>query len=152
MEHSILKDKIVGLAEAFLKEEYDGQYFIVSTDLSTAALCRLYIDGIEAVSFQVCRRLSRHLEGHLDENLWLGEKYKLEVSSPGADRPLSDARQYLKHVGRDAVVTEKSGNVVTGCIQSVGDSNIVIVTKNKKEVDLLHENIDNIKIEISFKR
>lgn len=152
MEHSVLKDKIVKLAEAFLKEEFDNQYFIVDMDLSASAMCRLYIDGVEAVSFQTCRKLSRHLESHLDENLWLGEKYRLEVSSPGADKALTDTRQFAKHVGRDAVVTEVSGNEETGTILSVDNSTIVLETKNKKEVQLLLKNIDNIKIEISFKR
>lgn len=152
MNIQTVEQKILQVAESFLNEEYDGTYFIVSNDLSADKLVRIYIDGEEGVSFQVCRRLSRHIESHLDEELWLGEKYKLEVSSPGIDRPLTDPRQFKKHIGRKATVKELSGNTQDGKILKLSEDVLVLETKNKKEISLQLANIENIKIEISFKK
>ena len=152
MNIQTVEQKIIQVAESFLNEEYDNQYFIVSNDLSADKLVRIYIDGIEGVSFQVCRRLSRHIESHLDEELWLGEKYKLEVSSPGIDRPLTDPRQFKKHVGRKVEVKELSGNVQDGKLIEVTASTLSLETKNKKQIKLQLTNVENMKIEISFKK
>ncbi len=151
MKNQTIEGKIIALAEAFLNEEYAGDYFIVSNDFSADKVVRFYIDGYEPVSFLICRRLSRHLESHLDENLWLGEKYKLEVSSPGADRPLTDPRQFKKHIGRKIKVKEVSGNTSEGKMTNIADGKLYLESKNKKEVQLDIANIEQVKIEISFK-
>lgn len=152
MEIDILKSKIGSLVEGFLKEDYEDAYFMVGMDLSASALCRVYIDGVEPVKYEVCRKLSRHLESYLDENLWLGEKYKLEVSSPGADKPLTDPRQFTKHVGRSCELQEVSGNIHAGKLIKVEEDQVTLETKNKKEIAITLENIESIKIVLSFKK
>jgi ribosome maturation factor RimP len=62
----------------------------------------------DAVSIQDCQRVSQDLGTLLDvdEELGaeLGEKYTLEVSSPGMDRPLRDERDYRRFEGRLAKI------------------------------------------------
>lgn len=61
-------------------------------------------DGI-AVSVDDCTRVSRALEGRLDVAPELaGDRYVLEVSSPGVERPLRTAAEWRRFVGRDASV------------------------------------------------
>lgn len=52
-----------------------------------------------------CARVSRALEGRLDESRVAGERYVLEVSSPGIERPLRTAAEWRRFVGQSAVVT-----------------------------------------------
>ena len=61
-------------------------------------------DG-EKVTVEDCARASRAIESKLDEGGVVAERYVLEVSSPGIERPLRNARDFRRFVGRDAVVT-----------------------------------------------
>jgi len=61
-------------------------------------------DG-KPVTVDDCARASRAIEAKLDEGNVLSEKYVLEVSSPGIERPLRHAADWRRFIGRDAVVT-----------------------------------------------
>ena len=60
-------------------------------------LVRLYIDHPEGVSLNLCERVTKLLPD-------VREKYALEVSSPGADRPLTKPEHFRRFVGRRARV------------------------------------------------
>jgi ribosome maturation factor RimP len=59
---------------------------------------RLFIDHPEGVTLALCERVS----GHLGE---YRERYALEVSSPGQDRPLTKPQHYTRFLGRRARVS-----------------------------------------------
>jgi ribosome maturation factor RimP len=61
-------------------------------------------DG-EKVTVEHCARASRAIEAKLDAQDFGGQRYVLEVSSPGIERPLRNAKDWKKFVGRTAVVT-----------------------------------------------
>ncbi len=61
-------------------------------------------DG-EKVTVDDCARASRAIEARLDEASYAGARYVLEVSSPGVERPLRNAADWRRFVGRDAVMT-----------------------------------------------
>ena len=61
-------------------------------------------DG-EKVTIDDCARASRALEARLEGDALVAEQYVLEVSSPGADRPLKSAADWRRFVGRHATVT-----------------------------------------------
>ena len=58
---------------------------------------RLFIDHPDGVTLALCERVS----GHLGE---YRERYALEVSSPGQDRPLTKPQHYTRFLGRRARV------------------------------------------------
>ncbi len=58
---------------------------------------RLFIDHPEGVSLGLCERVTRNLPE-------IREKYALEVSSPGTERPLSKPEHFRRFVGRTARV------------------------------------------------
>jgi ribosome maturation factor RimP len=55
-----------------------------------------------------CARVSRAVEARLEEARLVGERYVLEVSSPGIERPLRHARDWQRAVGQPAVVTAQA--------------------------------------------
>lgn len=61
-------------------------------------------DGTK-ISIEDCTRASRALEARLESAALVGEQYVLEVSSPGADRPLKSAADWTRFIGRHATVT-----------------------------------------------
>jgi ribosome maturation factor RimP len=58
---------------------------------------RLYIDHPGGVTLAVCERVSGQLTDYR-------ERYSLEVSSPGQDRPLTKPQHYTRFLGRHARV------------------------------------------------
>ena len=60
-------------------------------------LVRLFIDHPKGVSLDLCERVTGHLAS-------VRERYDLEVSSPGADRPLTKPEHFRRFIGRRARV------------------------------------------------
>jgi ribosome maturation factor RimP len=61
-------------------------------------------DG-EKVSVEDCARASRAIEARLDTTGMMGDRYVLEVSSPGVERPLRTAAEWRRFAGRRASVS-----------------------------------------------
>ena len=61
-------------------------------------------DG-ETVTVETCALASRAIEAKLDEENFGGRQYVLEVSSPGVERPLRNAKDWRRFIGSSAVVT-----------------------------------------------
>ena len=61
-------------------------------------------DG-EKVTVDDCAAASRVIEMRLDAEDFGGKRYVLEVSSPGIERPLRNAKDWKRFVGANAVVT-----------------------------------------------
>lgn len=58
----------------------------------------------EAVSVDQCAEVSRALEPWLDGSEAMPERYVLEVSSPGLNRPLNRSRDFERFAGRQVAV------------------------------------------------
>jgi ribosome maturation factor RimP len=58
---------------------------------------RLFIDHPDGVSLDLCERVTHHLND-------VRERYALEVSSPGTERPLSKPAHFRRFLGRRARV------------------------------------------------
>src|SRR6056297_3072959 len=56
-------------------------------------------DPVGGITVDDCASVSRGLESWLDEHEQLSDRYTLEVSSPGVDRPLVHARDYERFRG-----------------------------------------------------
>ena len=70
-------------------------------------------DG-EKITVDDCARASRAIEAKLDEGNMVGARYVLEVSSPGVERPLRNAADWKRFVGRDAVINSHPSDEVPG--------------------------------------
>lgn len=148
------------LAEKFQEEAYND-CFLVEMKLHQNNKLEIFIDSDSGITFQKCQRISRFLEEYIDEQSWLGEKYILEVSSPGIDRPLKFIRQYHRNIGRRVEVNMKDGTRQKGTLVASDESKITLeamVTKKqgkkkKKELvqtEILFENIAQTKVKITF--
>ena len=68
-------------------------------------LLRIYIDHEEGVTVDDCARVSHRVNGLLDVEDPVPGEYDLEVSSPGADRPLFVERDFARFAGAGLKVT-----------------------------------------------
>lgn len=66
---------------------------------------RVFVDKHGGMGLEDCQRLSERLEKKLDEGDVVPEHYILEVSSPGLDRVLKKARDFVREMGKMVDVT-----------------------------------------------
>jgi ribosome maturation factor RimP len=66
---------------------------VLLAEVVSGATLRLFIDHPEGVTLGLCERVSGQLNDYRD-------RYSLEVSSPGADRPLTKPAHFERFVGR----------------------------------------------------
>jgi ribosome maturation factor RimP len=84
---------------------------------------RLFIDYPEGVTLALCERVSGRLNDYR-------ERYALEVSSPGADRPLTKPQHYSRFLGAQARVRLREGRdghkSVTGELVGASEREVTI--------------------------
>lgn len=66
---------------------------------------RVFIDSDAGVDIEDCGKVSERLSEKLDELDPIPQAYFLEVSSPGAERPLKKEKDILQAVGKNVYVT-----------------------------------------------
>lgn len=103
------------------------------------------LPGKGGVSVDQCARVSRALEPWLDEHQDIPERYVLEISSPGVERPLTRRRDWERFKGELAVAKGKGfpegfGNRLEGEILGVEGEG------ESAEVGLLLDSGDRVKI------
>ena len=63
-------------------------------------MLRLYIDSDAGITIDDCTRVNHQVIGVLDVHDPIKEKYFLEISSPGLDRPLFTLAQFQRFLGK----------------------------------------------------
>jgi ribosome maturation factor RimP len=149
------------LEEKYTTDEAFADCFTVDLELKPGQKLYVFADSDSGMSFEKCQKLSRFLESHLDTNGWLGEKYLLEVSSPGIGRPFKFLRQYRNNLGRTVEVTLLDKSRQTGVLKDADENRIVIAQKvvekegNKKrevekEMEIAFPQIEKTVVKIAF--
>ncbi len=103
-----------------------------------SSLVRVYIDRTDGagISLDDCERVSRAIEAALDAEDLIGHEYRLEVSSPGFDRPLRTAAHFARFAGSEASIelaTPIEGRRrFKGRLGRVEDGNVMIEVDRKE--------------------
>lgn len=123
-ENAGLHARIRALADEAVSET---ELYIVEVEVrgqKGSRVIEVFVDADEGAGLDDIARLSRDLEFLLDtEDVVIG-RYTLNVSSPGAGRPLVLARQYRQHIGRPLKVTTETPdgpNARTGTLTAVAE-------------------------------
>lgn len=66
---------------------------------------RVYVDKEGGIDIDECGRISEYLSDRLDADDPIPDAYILEVSSPGAERPLKKPEDFRRAVGKDVYIT-----------------------------------------------
>ncbi|MFF8915809.1 ribosome maturation factor RimP [Streptomyces sp. NPDC015032] len=94
-------ERLRGLLEPLVSAEQLDLEEIEVSRAGRRRVLRIIVDSEEGVELDACAELSRAISEKLDETDAMGEgEYVLEVSSPGADRPLTEHRHYVRATGR----------------------------------------------------
>ncbi len=149
------------LEETINEELQNSSYFLVASAVNgDGSLIRFMLDGDEGIPIEECSRISRLLSRKIDEEE-LGDKpFRMEVSSPGVDLPLTNPRQFTKHIGRKVNVLtvsdkEFKGNLLSSNLEMIEVNKYLETKKGKpiktEKITMEMADIKEIKVLISFK-
>ena len=99
-----LEQKLQELLQGSVEDLGCGLWGIECQRVGRYLTVRLFIDKEGGVTVEDCADVSRQVSAVLDVEDPIADKYNLEVSSPGLDRPLFTLAQYTRYVGQDIVV------------------------------------------------
>jgi len=155
-------EKVTALLEDKFEEEKEiyHDFFIVDIKMATPNRMEVFIESDSNLYFQQLKRLNHYLQEHIDEAGWMGEKYTLDVSSPGIGA-LKIKRQYFKNIGRKVEIRLNEGKPESGKLLAVDEQSVTIeqektIKEGKKKIKQIVETVipfDNIKqtiVKISF--
>ena len=70
----------------------------------------VFVDTDDGISVARCTEISRRLIGLAVLDNLLGERYRLEVSSPGVERPLKTEREFRRKIGKELEILFVEGD------------------------------------------
>ncbi|RJX31136.1 MAG: ribosome maturation factor RimP [Desulfurivibrio sp.] len=128
-----LKEHIVAeverLIEPVLQEIFLELVEVQFRQEAVGWVLRVIIHKQGGTSVDDCARVSREVSHLLDVEDLIPQKYMLEVSSPGLDRPLKTEKDFLRNKGEKVKLTvEADGKHLTqvGIIQDVQDGMLLL--------------------------
>ncbi len=128
-----ITEKIYSLLEPLIE---GTDIFIVNIKVKPVNNIKVYLDADSGFSIDKCTMVNRKLYAQIEvEQMFPDGDFSLEVSSPGVDEPLLQARQYKKNIGRKVTVTDKEGVEKTGIMKDVNEDHIVLEIKGAKQKD-----------------
>lgn len=100
------------------------------------------------ITMDECARLNREVGGVLEQSGFFQERYVLDISSPGVDRPLVTKADFKRNIGCEARVFLKEAweDKMEHCgeIVAVGEADIVVNT-GKKTIHIPLDKINKAK-------
>jgi ribosome maturation factor RimP len=114
---------------------------------------QFFVDGQGDVTADLCAQISREISDLIDEKEPDVKSFRLEVSSPGVDRPLKYLFQYRKHINRKLKVEYEGENGIEkteGKLASVDDDGNITLLVKKEEIKININKITKANVLISF--
>ncbi|MFT5514084.1 MAG: ribosome maturation factor RimP [Rhodothermales bacterium] len=124
------------------------EVYIVDIEIKGSAGTRLvevFLDSDNGVKVGELARISREVGFLMESEEIMSGPYRLDVSSPGAERPLRLMRQYAKHIGRTLAVKMQGGEEVRGLLSRAEDG-VVTLEVDKAETALAFDRIQEAKV------
>jgi ribosome maturation factor RimP len=113
-------------------------------------LVQAFVDTDSGITIDECANISREFARHLDQSNLIQTSYRLEVSSPGIDKPMRLLRQYQKNVGRRFKVTYEGAGPFQGKLQGVRGEVLDFLTDTGAVVSIDFSKIIESKVELPW--
>ncbi|GFE21739.1 MULTISPECIES: ribosome maturation factor RimP [Streptomyces] len=151
-------ERLRGLLEPLIAARDLDLEEIEVTPAGKRRVLRIVVDSDEGVQLDECAALSREASEVLDDSdVMGGAPYTLEVTSPGADRPLTELRHYRRAVGRLIKAQLHEGGELVARITAVDESGLdleVPGVKGRKPTArrVSFDEIAKARVELEFNR
>ena len=140
---NIIKEETENIGYLFIEIDFRGD--------SRNHILEIYIDNEVGVTTVDCARVSRAIGDIIEEEGLIESKYRLDVSSPGIDRPLKYIQQFKRNIGRSFELQLEDNNdlKLLGKLLELDDDDLKF--QIKKEVRVINiKNIKSAKVLVRF--
>ena len=108
---------------------------------------RIIVDGIKSVDLDTTAYIAKKIRNSESLNKYLPEDFRLEVSSPGIDSPLTHPFQYKKNIGRQLKIKESStSNEIKAKLTQVLEDGIIATDNKGKTIKFKFDEIESATI------
>jgi ribosome maturation factor RimP len=148
----IIKENIVRISNEIAEKL---NFFVIDINFrgdNRKKIIEVFVDSKKNIDADNLAEISREINSIIEEQDIIQQAYRLDVSTPGVDRPLKFLKQFPKHINRNFEVTYKTGDesrTITGKLLSVEREELTFLF-DKKEILIQFKNITTAKVIISF--
>jgi len=148
-----IENAVFEIGETYLNEI--GGY-ILEVNLKGARGSRkveIIADTEKGITLDELTDISKKIEQGLDTTELFSEKYTLEVTSPGLDRPLETARDFRRRIDRDVQIEHtmlEPGEPIVGTITDVSEDDVTVKTEDKGELVVPLNQIIKAKLQLDW--
>ena len=147
-----IEDKLYTLIQALCDEE---NIYLEEVSLHGGGRKRLVeviVDTESGITLSQCQGLSKKISDiFFRKDMFQGD-YRLEVSSPGADKPLEKSYEYRRSIGKDLIVNYRTGGEIqsiTGQLKSF-DGDTITLQQKKEDISVSISDIEEAKIKLKW--
>lgn len=131
----------------------DTDLFVVGVEVrgfQGSRVVQVTLDSDAGAGLDELAEASRRLSFLLDTEDVVKGRYRLDVTSPGADEPLHLPRQFPRNIGRTLEVRFRgegeTDETATGELTSATDTAITLATDDGKQIDIVHDAIREARV------
>lgn len=128
---ALLTERVRSLAEPVLGR-HEAELVELAVKRGPTYLVRLTVDREDGIDLATCAKVSQELARLMDADDPIPGHYTLEVTSPGADRPLRTERDFRRNIGRTVRIATEGGDI-EGTIDGVEPERVQVGTKQGSE-------------------
>lgn len=145
-------DRIGRMAETFVNELGAELLEVKIGSTKRGKHIVLIVDAVGGIAIETCSKITKRLRRSLYEENYAESNFKIEVSSPGVDRPLVSEDDFRRKTGRKIELWHDEANIaspVEGVIKSIERNFLLLEEKgitNKISLDKIDKGL--LKIEI----
>lgn len=124
-----LDDRVRALADAACSA-HDAECLGVEVKRGRTSLVKVTIDREEGIDLDCCAKISNQISRMLDADDPIPFAYTLEVTTPGADRPLKAPREFQRNLGRPLrILTDAGRSTTEGVLVAVDEDAVTLKTE-----------------------
>ncbi|MEC0240491.1 ribosome maturation factor RimP [Paenibacillus dokdonensis] len=153
MSTTKIKEIVEEMVQSFMDEHNFELVDVEYVKEGSNYFLRVYVDKEGGIDIDDCGMVSEYLSQKLDENDPIPTAYFLEVSSPGAERPLKKSEDVAKAVGKDVFVTVYEA--VDGLKEFEGrllsfENEELVISAGKKQYTIPYAKVASARLAIIF--
>ena len=146
-----LKENIVQIAEEITSSSGFFLIDIVLRGTERNRVIEVFVDGEKNITAKNCAEISRKLNEIFEEKELIKAAYRLDVSSPGIERPLLYLKQYSKHINRKFEIAYNYGDEkkkLKGTLIKIEGEYLTFLTNKEQAINF--KEIINAKVLVNF--
>ena len=153
MSTSNIITAVQAIVQPFLDEHHFELVDIEYVKEGSNWFLRIFVDKDGGIDIDECGRISEFVSEQLDKHDPIADAYFLEVSSPGAERPLKKPADVHKAVGKHVYITTygpvDGAKEFEGTLEAFDEENVVIRV-GKKTHTIPYAKVASARLAIQF--